>query len=176
MEYKVINEENLKDEVVEINESKARAILFFDNNILVAKYGGLYLFPGGKIDTFEDEYSAIIRELEEETGIVYDSIELEPLLLLDFYQKNYPTRNGNVKNRRIKTYYFSGAYKGIDLSKIKRTEKEKKDNFSLELINIEDLYKKIEFLSDNPRNIYFNTEIKEVLDYLNHSYSKLKMK
>ena len=83
-------------------------------------------YPKGWGETADD---AIIRELKEETGIVYDANNLKELLLLEYYQLNYPTRRDEVINRLIRTKFYFGQYRGIDLKSINRTENEVKDNF-----------------------------------------------
>lgn len=166
MEVVVINEDNLKDEEVEIFESKSRALLTQGNYVLVANYAEVCLLPGGKIDEGEDEYMAIERELKEETGKYYDSSKLYPLLKIVYYQKNYPTRKGEIKNRKIETYFFTGNYQGVDLENTKITEDEKKGQIEMVLMSIEELEERIKTTSSNPRNIYFNREIAEVLEYI----------
>ena len=62
--------------------------------ILIAKraddahQGGLWEFPGGKLETGEKAREALIRELEEEVGIV--STELAPLIQI---RHNYPDKS-----------------------------------------------------------------------------------
>ena len=136
MEKVIINDKKLNEEEVQKFGSKVRAVLLSDNKILVSHYGGVVLLPGGSIDKGETESEAIIRELKEETGIVYDINSLEELLLLEYYQPNYPTRRDEVINRLIRTKFYLAQYKGINLESINRTENEVKDNFHLELMNV----------------------------------------
>lgn len=162
----IINDDNLQ--LNEINEfsSKVRAILMDEEKrVLIANYGGIILFPGGSIDNDESTNEAIIRELTEETGTLYKKEDLEFLTELNFFQKNYVKRDGRVLNRLIKTYYFRGTYKKGSLKLQHLTEKEKNDKFRLELIPLIKLKTHVlKNLNDNPRNIYFQKEMLEVID------------
>lgn len=158
----VINDDNLDDYRLDSIKSKVRAILTVDNKILIANYGGVVMLPGGKIDANETKRDAITRELKEETGIVYSKEELKPLFLLEYYQANYPTRDNRVLNRLMKTYFYYGTFKGIDENNKAMTEKEKKGNFSLELVDIEEFINSLT-INENPRSEFFNREIKEAV-------------
>lgn len=165
----IINENNL--ELKDINEfnSKVRAILINENNqILVCKYGETYLLPGGKIDENESKINALIRELNEETGMFYKEEEFNYFCELNYYQKDYPKRDTNIKlNRLITTYYYIGKLKEINLEKQTLTEKEKKSNFTLELINLSELETIIKNnINSNPRNIYFQKELLTLLEHI----------
>ncbi len=46
---------------------------------LDAEHGGLWEFPGGKIDAGESPESALVREIEEELGIGLEVESLEPV-------------------------------------------------------------------------------------------------
>lgn len=161
----ILNDENLQlDEVNEFN-SKVRAILVDnENRVLVANCGGIFLFPGGSIDDDENIAESIIRELQEETGTSYETGDLTFLTQLDFFQKNYVKRDGTKANRLIRTYYFIAQCKPVELQSQKLTEKEKKDGFKLEIVPICELKKIVlENQNSNPRNIYFQREMIEVV-------------
>lgn len=113
-----INKDNLQiNQIKEINQ-KVRAILINSKNeILVANYGGVYLLPGGKIDSTETPTNAIIRELKEETGYLYKENELQYIFTLNHYQKNYPKMKGIILNRLIKTHYYIGTITQISKQK-----------------------------------------------------------
>lgn len=162
----IINDEHLQSSNVNKFGSKSRAVLIQDNKILLSNYGGVFLLPGGSIEKNETPDDAIIRELSEEIGINYNINELKPFLTLKYYQPNYPTRYNDVINRMITTYYYLGQYKGINADKFHRTDGEIKDNFYLQLIEIEELSQLLNQQSDNPRKEYFDREINEVIKAL----------
>lgn len=166
MENIIINDSNLNNNEIQKNGNKVRAVLLSDNKILVSHYGGVILLPGGSIDKGETAYDAIIRELKEETGIVYDANNLKELLLLEYYQLNYPTRRDEVINRLIRTKFYFGQYRGIDLKSINRTENEVKDNFHLDLIDLDEFASLINESSENSRKKYFDRENQEVIKVL----------
>lgn len=64
-------------------------------------YKGLYNLVGGKIDSGEDGYSSAYRELQEETGISKNDIELKHLMDFTYYfQKCYvEVYVGRLKNK-----------------------------------------------------------------------------
>ena len=162
----IINDDNLQNSEIQEFSIKVRAILFNKNNqILIANYGNVILLPGGKVDEGETNLAAITRELSEELGQNYNSEELEFFKTLNYYQKKYPKIDGTFKNRLVKTHYFIASYKEIKKEKQKLTEKEKKSNFRLELISLENLENKIlNNKNSNPRNIYFQRELLTILD------------
>lgn len=163
MEFVNINESNLNDSEIDIINNKVRGILVKDDKVLVANYGGIILFPGGKVDKGENLEEALVRELFEETGIKYDINEFKKLLILKYYQHSYHDRDNNVVNRLVTTYYYIGKFKGIDLSNTKRTEKEKKDNFYLELVEIKEILELLKNGKYNPRKEFFDREMGEVI-------------
>ena len=165
-----INENGLLDCQINKRNSKSRAILVDGNKILIANYGGVILLPGGSIEKGETETQAILRELQEETGITYEICDLRKIMMLKYYQPNYPTRDGETINRLITTYYYFGNFKGIDLGSIQRTEQEKKAGFSLELLEFDEVLRRLDDTSDNPRKQFFNKEMREVLGIYKEIY------
>lgn len=174
----IINPYNLENNDIEEHNIKARAIIINDKEeLLIANYGGTYLLPGGSINYNEDIISGLIRELKEETGIDYITNELEYLCHLDYYQKNYPKRNGWAKNRLITTYYYIGEFKEISKDNQTLTANELKDNFRLELIPLEELSNIIiNNKTNNPRNIYFQNELLTIIKFYKETIHNKKIK
>lgn len=172
-----INEVGLTDEQVDINRSKARAILTDGRKILIANYGETVLLPGGSIEEGETETQAVFRELREETGVTYDGQDLRKIMLLRHYQPKYPSIDGKILNRLVSTYFYIGRFKGISLSDTNMTEDEKNNNFNLELVDIDEVEKRIrEDNSDNPRNPFFNAEMEHILCALKEIWMSEKQK
>lgn len=150
---------------------KSRAIIT-DNEgkILIGNYGGVYLLPGGSIDTGENPNDTILRELREETGLEFQ--QLEPFAKIRYFQNRYPTREGRTINRLLITYYYIGIEKDAIKHDRKLTEKEIKDGFELKYYSVEEIGRMLEQnRTENPRNEYFNKEIKTIIE----QYKKEKM-
>lgn len=164
MEYTIIENKNIRYMMDEY-KTKVRALLFDRHeNILITKYGGVILLPGGSIEEGEKKEDAIIRELLEETGIIYKNKELNELVTINYYQNNYPKRNGEFKNRLLTTHYYIGKYKGLSLEKQKLSTNELNNSFSQELISLSELKEMImKIKSTNPRNMYFQKELLTLL-------------
>jgi len=56
----------------------ASAKVLMHRRPLAKHHGGLWEFPGGKVESAEDPEAALCRELAEELGIVVDSRDLVP--------------------------------------------------------------------------------------------------
>ncbi len=98
-----------------------------DNQVLVAfrsedvDQGGLWEFPGGKVEPDEDSLQALCRELKEEVGI--EVIKAEP-----FLQSLHDYKNYHVTLHTYVVSKFSGKPKGllgqplqwIDISELSR--------------------------------------------------------
>lgn len=166
------NPNNLEEKDVEEEEEKVRLLIKNDNDeILVANYGGAYLLPGGKVDDNEFVIEALKREINEEVGPNIDESLISLISTFNYYQKDYPKRNGKVLNRKITTHYYM-ANMNIDLSKYKRnlTEKEIKGNFRLEWIkekDLENIIRNNRNGKENPRVSFISEELLKVLDLYN---------
>ncbi len=167
-----INDDNLELKDVQEFNTKVRALLTDENNnILIANYGNVILLPGGSIDGDEGIEVALTRELKEEVGVEYSKEELTYLSTIEYYQKDYPKRNGQLQNRLIKTHYYIGTYKGINKQSL--TEKEQKDNFRLELVPLDELENIVlNNNNSNPRNRYFIKELLTIITYYNKTQTQ----
>ena len=154
----IINDDNLKIDDIEKIKKKARAVLIKDNKILVGVYDDVVMLPGGGAEKDENIDDTLIRELEEETGIKYDINDFNKSFNITCYQKDYPTRRDETVNRLIKTKYYLGEFKGIDLENVNRTENEVKGKDKNDL---KEYFKKDENNNINNDNDNEKTKLKK---------------
>jgi 8-oxo-dGTP diphosphatase len=82
---KSFNRANLLQKISTVLLVVAVALLDENGRVLMQRrrlggvHGGLWEFPGGKLEPDESPESAIRREIEEELGILLDQAALEPL-------------------------------------------------------------------------------------------------
>lgn len=163
----IINDFDLKDEELDKVVYKSRAILKDGDSILVANYRNIYLLPGGKLDKDENEDDALIREVEEETGVKYNISDFTKELKLTYYQRGYETSEGEIINRKVVTYYYLGKYKGLNKDNIKMSKKELNGNFHTILMNINELKSVLTNEKVIDRRSYYDRELSLVLEEVN---------
>ena len=173
-----VNSNNLSINEIDSYSMKVRAILLDDNNnILIANYSNVFLFPGGALERGETKEQAIIRELREETGCTYQLDELSYLATVRHFQKDYPKICAQPQNRLVVTHYYIGRYKNILKSKQLLSQRERYNNFGLRMIPINQAKEIIENTkSNNPRYDYFVEEILTILDYYKNMKQSVKKK
>ena len=96
---------------------------------------------------------------------------MEYFTCLEHYQKVYPSRNGGLTNRLVRTYFYVGNYRGVIQENRKLTEKENKGGFSLDLVSINNICDfSLTNYSSNPRSCFFQRELFSVLDLYRRRY------
>ena len=92
-------------------------IICKDNKILVQKrkgsklWPGYYALPAGHIDKGENQYDALIREAQEELGIVINLKKIINSYVV--LRRNYFEINGKVLEPYIDYYFEIEEYEGI---------------------------------------------------------------
>ena len=169
METTIFNENKLKEH--EIEEVVTRVKVFLMNNngeLLLANANGCYMLPGGHVEENEELTTAVLREVEEETGIKLNSNELvEPFYQVKHYTKNHYRNHKNRLSAII--YYFVKTDKNIDLNNLNLTENEKENNFQIKFFTLEEFEKALidtKTTSTSEHNSIIAGEILYAYDYL----------
>lgn len=141
MDYKIFNEDNLKDN--EIDEIVVRVKAFIMNSkkeILMAHSNGGIQLIGGHVENDESYTNTLKREIKEETGMEVKEAEIsDPFYEVIHYIKNYFNTN---KNTICKIYYYIVKTDKLpNIKNINLTKEEKDYNFRLEFIPFENFEK-----------------------------------
>ena len=162
----ILNKGRLKDDELTDVIEKARIVLRNDNDELVfARFGRVYMLPGGKIELGETPVDTVKRELMEETTINILLDDTEPFAVVYNYLRDYELEDETLVNRLVKTYYFTGFTSDDTIEYFNLTQNEKEDNLRGFFIELED---GIELLQDynkeNPKATYLALETLKVLE------------
>ena len=134
----VINDDNLRDEDIEMKVIRVKAlILNSKGNILLAYNNNTYQFPGGHVDDGEAIDECMKREIKEEVGI---DVEVdEPFLSIETYDNNY----FNTGKKVLNTIYYYKVFTDLepDFSNTKYDELERKTDFELFYVDFSNLEK-----------------------------------
>lgn len=163
----IFNDDNLRENEIEDTVLKARAIIINDNNeVLLSKCAGFYLFPGGKLHKNESAEEGLMREIREETGIVLHNTLSEPFLRIKHMIKHYPKRGQNNifgSRQNITDYYLIKTNKDIDISQIRLTQHEKNAEFQTIRTKFRKIPELINNIGDDIRSKCFSKEINTVI-------------
>lgn len=143
----LVNHKNLiPDETWQIFR-KVRAVIENEEGMFVlSSEAGKYIFPGGKCNDGEDNLTAIKREIEEETGIVFSVQDFEEVLELEtFYDDAIDYKTNLVRPRHtITTYYYVKTNQKINVKNMNLTEGEIKEKFKIFFVDKETLFNLLE--------------------------------
>ena len=163
----VKNKSNINEEEINNVITRVKALIITsDNRILLGHSYSEYQFPGGHVENNEELLPALKRELKEETGLVFDTENLEAFAVLKKYFKDYPSEKVNTK--LLIYYYVINDDRVPDLKNTNYTEEELDGNFSLRYIPLEivnDVLKENMEMSGDTSGI--SREMLEVLDCFN---------
>lgn len=127
--YDYLNEED----ITEVSIRVKALIINSTKEILLGKSDISYQFPGGHLEDNENLIEALKREVLEETGIEISDEEIDrPFYKVTYLNKDYPVKGINRKSEIY--YYVVKTDKEVDLSKVKLTKNEVKNNYRLEKI------------------------------------------
>jgi len=145
--YDYLNDEDITDIVI-----RMKALIINNKNILLGNENDIYQFPGGHLEDKETFEECLKREVLEETGIeLFDSEIKRPFMKVTFMNKDWPEVG---KNRKAEIYYYLiETDKKPNMSKVNYTEHEKKGNFKVEFVPLNESISIIEKnISKNEKN------------------------
>lgn len=163
MEIKLYNEDNIKEN--EIDEIVTRVKVFLMNDkdeLLIANSAGGCQLPGGHQENGEDLETAVVREVQEETGIVLDKTEIiESFYTIKHFTRNYKQSGLNRCSEMI--YFFVRTNKEPDLNNINLTDNEKNNNFAIDKVKLENFDEYINSFINNMQSEINVIIAKEIL-------------
>ena len=132
----VKNKSNISEEEINNIITRVKALIITsDNKILLGHSFCEYQFPGGHVENNEALLPALKRELEEETGLVFDTENLEAFAVLKKYFKDYPSNGINTK---LLIYYYVIKDDRVPILKnTNYTDEELDGNFSLRYVPLD---------------------------------------
>ena len=145
----IYNYDFLKDEEITEVVIRTKALIINNDNIILGNENDIFQFPGGHLEENETLEECLKREVLEETGIEITDDEIKrPFMKVTFKNKDWPDKG---KNRRAEIYYYLiETTKEPDLEKVNYTEHEKKGNFKVEFIPLNE---SIRIIKENiPKN------------------------
>lgn len=134
----IMDEKNYSLDLEEIYRVAVRGIIFIDGKLLMIEddFGEVKL-PGGGIDSGEDDYKALAREVKEETG--YDVI-LETIVPFGEIEEKRLSVHEPMVWHQISRLYFCDVYPEKGLCDY--TENEKKYGFKEVLYTLDEALEK----------------------------------
>jgi len=141
MKKVLIDNEIKKDDITDYATRVKVLIINSKNEIVIGYSYNTYQFVGGHVEENESLVETINREIEEETGAILDLKSIEPFFIREEYYKDWPSVN---RNKSCLNYYYI-LYRDIvvNLDNTNYTDDEKKGNFEIRYINMNNLIDEI---------------------------------
>lgn len=156
-----------------LTPTKVRAVLYNSKGeVLYTAYNeddsrqATMMLPGGKIDPGDaSPADALIREVQEESGLILPANRVTPLSTVALRAQNYLTREGTIRlNHTVITRYFSASIEGLEVGERKLTDAEKAGRCVIKNAGVYEILRLSEELpSNNPRWPFFREEMQLAL-------------
>ncbi len=162
--YDYLEEDEINNVVVRV-----KAVVVNNKNGILLGFGHKnFQLIGGHVEEGETFEDALVREVEEETGIEIEKKVRQPFLVIKYYCRDYPEQGQNTKY--IANYYEVDTVFEPNYQKINLTDNEKEGMFELKYLSkrtiLKELEENVDFCSNS--NVVLDT-IEVIKEYLkNH--------
>lgn len=138
MKEVIYNKDNISKEEINKTITRVKILLINSASIITLAFSeNIYHFVGGHVEENESLNDAVIREVEEETGIILENKNYKPFFKITQIFKDYPEKN---KHNCYEYYYYEIKTDKIpNLNNTHYTEEEKNGNFELKNIHLNDI-------------------------------------
>lgn len=121
--YDLLEEKDINNLV-----QRVKAIIVNSNDEILIGYGDkTYQCVGGHVEEGESLMEALERELKEESGLIFENLNLQPFFRTKYYNRNYPEEGLNTLT--CNNYYVIRSDKKPDDSLRELTDYEKEWNY-----------------------------------------------
>ncbi len=163
MVEKIIDFDNIKNLKIDTTVTRVKAFVFNGDFLYLDKIDYGYMLPGGHVEENEDFDLALIREVEEETGIKLDkSDKIQKFYITEKYTKNYKNTAQNRLNRIV--YYIVKTNKTPNLNNINLTQDEREHDLKVEKVSVSNFENTLKNTIKNEVDPAFTVIANEMLD------------
>lgn len=159
----IYNYNLLKTEEINQKITRVKALIINSKGEILLGYSyKTYQFPGGHIENGETLNEGLKRELQEETGMIINTDNLRPYMLIKHYIKNFNEIDINCSLEIY--YYIINTDEKYNLNNTNYDNREKLGNYQLKYVPLSNLSKLLmESINDNEENVVITEEMLEAL-------------
>ena len=138
MKEVIYNKDNILDKDINKVITRSKVLLINSKNELTLAFSGnVYHFIGGHVEENESLNETLIREVEEETGIVLPNDNYKPYFKITQIFKDYPSIN---KTNKYEYYYYVIKTDEVpNINNTNLTKEEVDENFELRTIHMNEI-------------------------------------
>ena len=138
MKEVIYNKDNVLDKDINKVITRSKVLLInSENELTLAFSGNVYHFIGGHVEENESLNETLIREVEEETGIVLPNDNYKPYFKITQIFKDYPSIN---KTNKYEYYYYVIKTDEVpNINNTNLTKEEVDENFELRTIHMNEI-------------------------------------